>query len=209
VNWEQIRKHVGNRNRLEPPAVHLDAQGNDLPELEHDDWIVQTVTGDVLTLQNVHFHQVVQLAKDNIKEFGFDAVRSVSGTKHGFLILKVQVFTQGTKLWVRGTPRPGEPVARQRRIANQWTPWRQVVSSGFPPQVTQRATLQYKLWCDDPVIPLMIRFASTPDGGYQQEVSGPSGVVDQLILESETYYISLSHPKVRYEIAVTAFQIQR
>jgi len=210
MNWDQFKKNLGARYRFEPPAVRLDAVGNDLPAPDDDLWILQSVSDGVARLESTATPMIVELAKDNIKEFGSDAARSNrAGIKHGFLLLKVQVFIQGQSLSLRGAPAPGVPVPRLRSVAAQWTPWQRVTSQGFPPEVTSHATLQYRLRCDDPDVPLMIRFAATAEGGYQQELSGPSGVADQLIIESSTYYVSLSHPKVSFEIAVTGYHAPR
>lgn len=55
-------------------------------------------------------------------------------------------------------------------------------------------------------MPLLIRIASQQDGAVSQELSGPSGVVEQMITEKQTFYVSFSHPKVRYEIGVLGYR---
>ena len=209
MNWDQFKKSIGGRFQFEPPACRLDEQGNDLPEI-NDDWILLlTSPENVATLQNERTQHVAELGKDVIYDFRSNPSRSKGKIKYGFLVLKVQIFLQGSNLSLRPNSRPGEPANRERRIRPEWTPWMKILSNGMPPEVTKRAHIQFRLWCDDPAAPLMIRFAATAGGGYLQELSGPSGIANQLILESQTYYISVSHPKVQFETSVTGFAINR
>jgi hypothetical protein len=209
MNWDQFKKNIGTRYQFEPPACRLDEQGNELPEI-NDDWIFLSISpGNVSKFQNERTHHIAELGKDAIFDFRSNPARGKGGIRYGFLVLKMQVFLQGVNLTLRPNTRPGEPANRARRIRPAWTPWVKVASQGMPPETTQRARIQYRLWCDDPAIPLVIRIASTQEGGYSQELSGPSGVADQLILESQTYYVSVSHPQVRFETAVASFSMKR
>ena len=55
----------------------------------------------------------------------------------------------------------------------------------------------------------MIRIASEQKGTMVQELSGPSGVAEQRIIEPQTFYVSLSHPRIQYEIGVLGFTFNR
>lgn len=209
MNWDQFKKRVGCRYQFQPPACNLDEQGNDLPERD-DDWILQSVSpAGVATLQNVSSQHLAVFGKDHLYDFRSNPGRSTGELEYGFLVLKVQVFIQGSRVTLKPNSRPGEPVVRARRVQPIWTPWLRVVSQGMPPVLTAKAQIQFRLWSDDPAVPLMLRVASTPEGGYMQEVSGPSGVVEVLILEPQTYYFCVSHPNVRHEVSVTGFEMRR
>jgi hypothetical protein len=65
-----------------------------------------------------------------------------------------------------------------------------------------RVQLQVYLDCPDVTVPLMIRVGSTADGGYSNTISGPAGVVEQLIIEPQTYYISVSHPSISHRVEI-------
>ncbi len=77
------------------------------------------------------------------------------------------------------------------------------------PPMAGIAKIQYKLWSDDQSVPLMIRIASEQKGTMMQELSGPSGVAEQRITEPQTFYVSLSHPRIQYEIGVLGFTFNR
>jgi hypothetical protein len=77
------------------------------------------------------------------------------------------------------------------------------------PPMAGLARIQYKLWSNDHKVPLMIRIASEQDGTMVQELSGPSGVVEQRITEPQTFYVSLSHARIQYEIGVLGFTFKR
>ena len=62
---------------------------------------------------------------------------------------------------------------------------------------------------DSPRVPLIIRFAGTATGGYLSELSGPSGVLEILLVEPETYYVSVSHSTIRYEVEVLGWKDSR
>ncbi|MGA2223467.1 MAG: hypothetical protein ABSH41_03375 [Syntrophobacteraceae bacterium] len=86
--------------------------------------------------------------------------------------------------------------ARQRQEPI-WTPFIRVDASTSIPPNARSAKIQFKLWSDDNTIPLMIRIASDSDGKFMSEVTGPSGVVTQMIAETQAFYVSFSHPTVR------------
>jgi len=94
--------------------------------------------------------------------------------------------------------------ARQRQEP-AWTPFKRVEAFESISPLAQYAKIQFRLWSDDNTIPLMIRIASDPNGEIMNEVAGPSGVVEQPITEIQTFYISLSHPKIRYDVSVSSY----
>jgi hypothetical protein len=200
MNWAQFVKQIGARYRLEPPACRLDEHGAELPEIS-DDWVLTRITdASVAEFENVRTQHILKLAKDHIYDFRTDTTRPDDGMRYGFLVLKVQVFLQNAELTMRPNSRPGERVRDARPVAPDWTPYRKVVLKDIPTGIGIKSVkLQYKLFCDNPAVPLMIRFAATTAGGYAQELSGPSGVLDLLLVEPETYYVSVSHSKVQYQ----------
>ena len=95
--------------------------------------------------------------------------------------------------------------AARKRQEPAWTPFKRVEAFESISPLAQSAKIQFRLWSDDNTIPLMIRIASDPNGEIMNEVAGPSGVVEQPITEMQTFYISLSHPKIRYEVSVSSY----
>ena len=96
--------------------------------------------------------------------------------------------------------------AARRRQEPKWTPFVRVDATALIPPNASFARIQFKLWSDDNTVPLMIRVASEPDGKLMNEVAGPSGVVEQMITEKQAFYVSFSHPKIRYEVAVLGYK---
>lgn len=109
------------RVQLEPPACRLDEHGTELPEM-NDDWIIQSISTDAVSLQNVRTQHIAELGKDHIYDFRSNPSRSKSDIKHGFLVLKMQVFLQGNQLWLRANARPGERVTAHRIPLTQPNP---------------------------------------------------------------------------------------
>jgi hypothetical protein len=109
MNLEQLKKNVGFRMKLVPPAQHLDNLNDPKPVVD-EDWIVEAVTDEFISLKSVGLSHVALLGKDHVKNFATDPNRATDGLDHGFLILLVQVFINGTKLWTIPTPMPGMPV---------------------------------------------------------------------------------------------------
>ncbi len=211
MNWAQFKKNIGMRVQIEPIACRLNAQGHELPD-ENDDWIVERVSeADVVSLRNIRTDHVAQLGKDHIYDFRSNPARSAGGITYGFLVLKVQIFLQGAKLWLRPNGKPGERVSTpaMSRQRPTWTPFQRADASASMPPMAGIARIQYKLWSDDRNVPLMIRVASEQDGKMVQELSGPSGVAEQMITEPQTFYVSLSHPRIHYEIGVLGFTFKR
>lgn len=208
MNWERFRKNIGMRVQIEPPACRLDQNSHVLPD-RHDDWLIEEFPGnDVVALHNLATDHVVKLGKDHIYDFRSNPTRSENGISFGFLVLKVQVFLQGSEAWVRPNARPGDrvqPSAAQHHQV-QWTPYFHVDTSQFVPPTAARIRIQFRLWSDEAAIPLMIRVSSEPDGsGIIQELSGPSGVIDQMLV-SPNLYFSVSHPWVHYQLQAMGWE---
>ena len=100
--------------------------------------------------------------------------------------------------------------AARRRQEPKWTPFVQVKSNGFPalPE-PMTALLQFQLHSDDNTVPLIVRVAADKDGHYSNTVAGPAGVVEQLITEPQTYYVSVSHPSIKWSAHVLGWKDRR
>jgi hypothetical protein len=96
--------------------------------------------------------------------------------------------------------------AARKRQEPVWTPFKRVKAVAGISPLAEFAIIQFRLWSDDNTIPLMIRIASNQDGEIMNEVAGPSGVVKQVITENQTFYISLSHPKIEYKVSVLGYE---
>lgn len=96
--------------------------------------------------------------------------------------------------------------AAGKRQRPEWTPFVRVDATAMIPPNASFARIQFKLWSDDNTLPLMIRVASQQDGGMTSEVAGPSGVVEQMIVEPQAFYVSVSHPKIRYQVGVSGYR---
>ena len=122
MNWAQFQKNVGIRVQIEPMACRLNELGGELPE-ENEDWIVESISADgVVSLRNVTTDHVAVLGKDHIYDFRSNPGRSKDGVTHGFLVLKVQIFLQRARLWLRPNARPGERVSPHRTPQTQPEP---------------------------------------------------------------------------------------
>jgi hypothetical protein len=106
MKLDQLKKNVGWRMQIVPPACHLDDQGNPLPE-KNEDWQVEEVTNDLVRLSAQSGHQL-KLGKDHNYSFATNPQRT--SAKSGFLTLHVQVFVQGDRVFVKPNSRPGERV---------------------------------------------------------------------------------------------------
>ena len=131
MNWEQLKKSAGFRVQLEPVACRLDEFGRELPP-EDDDWIVQDVSSAGVRISNVRTDHVTMLGPDHIHHFTTNPDRSKGGLQYGFLVLHVQVFLSGNKLWVRPNSRPGEPVRPPVvQVTEKWVDLRYPNDSGL------------------------------------------------------------------------------
>lgn len=209
MNWKHFQKNVGMQVQIEPPAYRLDSNNHVLPE-RHDDWLIeQFPSSDVMVLRNLATDHVVELGKDHIYDFRTNPLRSKNGITYGFLVLKIQIFLQGSNLWLRPNGRPGErvPPSDLPHHKIQWTPYFRVDTSPFVPPTANSVSIQYRMWSEEDGVPLLIRIASRVNGdGLTQELSGPSGVIKQSFEDSHNLYFSLSHPKAHYEIGVLGWK---
>jgi hypothetical protein len=73
--------------------------------------------------------------------------------------------------------------AARTRQQPAWTAFKKVDARNLVPPNASHVRLQFKLWSADNTIPLMIRVASQADGTIVNEVAGPSGVVEQVMIE--------------------------
>jgi hypothetical protein len=73
----------------------LGADGRDLANVGSD-WVIRMFPRtDVVSIQHLETLHVAELGKDHIYDFRSNPMRSTDGARHGFLVLKVQVFVQG------------------------------------------------------------------------------------------------------------------
>jgi len=55
----------------------------------------------------------------------------------------------------------------------------------------------------------MVKVAADKDGHYSNTVAGPAGVIEQLIIEPQTYYVSVSHPSIKWSVHVLGWSDRR
>jgi len=96
--------------------------------------------------------------------------------------------------------------AARKRQEPVWTPFKKVEAVAGISPMARSAIIQFRLWSDDITIPLMIRTASNQEGKIMNEVAGPSGVIEQMLTEPCTFYVSLSHPTVKCKISISGYQ---
>jgi hypothetical protein len=107
MNLEQLKKKgPGCRVKLVPPACHLDAAGEPLL-VQDEDWAIMTVADDYVEI-TTDSGCFCRLGNDHIKNFATDPQRSGDGLNHGFLLLLVQIYVQGSDVKAIPTSRPGE-----------------------------------------------------------------------------------------------------
>ena len=109
MKHEGLRKNVGKRVQLDPPARRMSDSGADLGPM-NDDWLIEDVSDDGVSILNLRTRHQTTLGFDHIHHFTSDPTRaSGDGIEYGFLTLTIQVFIQGRRLWIRPNSRPGEP----------------------------------------------------------------------------------------------------
>src|SRR5260370_30329180 len=108
MKLDRLKKNVGWRMEILPPACHLDDQGNPLPE-KNEDWLVEEVTDDLVWLSEQSGYQL-KLGTDHVYSFATNPQRASAGGNFGFLSVHVQVFVQGGRVFVKPNARPGERV---------------------------------------------------------------------------------------------------
>lgn len=108
MNWDKLKQNVGWLFKLQPPAIHLDFRGHELPSRD-EEWILQAISpdGNALELRDLQINGLsVWIGKDIVHRFDSDRSR---GTRHGFLMLTQQMFIQADRISFR-PGRPGERV---------------------------------------------------------------------------------------------------
>ena len=128
MNWSRFKKNIGIQVQLEPISCCLDSTGHELLE-KNDNWIVENITNnEVIHLRNMRTNHIALLGKDHIYDFRTNPSMSDDHNTYGFLILKVQIFMQEDKLWLRPNWRPGERVTinSNRRMKPVWTKFMRV-----------------------------------------------------------------------------------
>lgn len=109
MNLNKLRNNIGWLFKLEPPEIHLDPQGRELPRRD-EEWLLQEISadGEVLTLRDGRILGLsTPVGADAVHHFDTDRSR---GDRHGFLMLKQQMFIQGDHITFRMCFRPGERV---------------------------------------------------------------------------------------------------
>ncbi|WP_240441332.1 toll/interleukin-1 receptor domain-containing protein [Ralstonia solanacearum] len=106
---------------------------------------------------------------------------------------------------VESTKQPAT-LANRPHDQMQWTVLAKVDASSGIPLNAGFASIQYRLWSDEPGVPLLLRLSSNAEGTLSQELSGPSGVAKLMISEPQTFYVSFSHPRVQSEISVIGYE---
>jgi hypothetical protein len=80
VNLVQLKKNVGWRVQLQPPAMHLDARGRELP-CRDEDWIIRTVTATEVRLDEAtELGLTTAFGADIVHRFDTNRSRSACNT---------------------------------------------------------------------------------------------------------------------------------
>jgi hypothetical protein len=109
MNLNKLRGNVGWLFKLQPPAIHLDPQGRELP-CRDEEWLLQEVSadGETLTLSDQRVAGLrTKIGADVVHHFDTDHSR---GAHHGLLMLKQQMCIQAGTISFRLCFRPGERV---------------------------------------------------------------------------------------------------
>jgi hypothetical protein len=108
MNLKQLKgMDSGFRFKLVPAAYHLDEAGEPLLS-EQQDWKIVTITDAYVELVS-DSGCFCRLGGDHIKSFASDPqTGSADGQNRGFLLLLVQIYTQGTDVRLVPIARPGE-----------------------------------------------------------------------------------------------------
>jgi hypothetical protein len=113
MNLELRKRNIGERVQLQPPAIHLDPAGRELP-CRDEDWILAGVTDAEIRLDEAQqMGRTTNIGKDNVHHYSSNHSRSTpGGLKYGHLLLTVQMYIpQGGKITYRPCSRPGERVS--------------------------------------------------------------------------------------------------
>ena len=109
MNLQKLKTNVGWLVQLEPVTCRLDENDREL-EAETHDWTITAVTEAIVEISNVRTGHIAQLGKDHIHNFTTIPGRASGGVEYGFLMLNVQIYVQGNRVWVRPNSRPGQRV---------------------------------------------------------------------------------------------------
>jgi hypothetical protein len=111
MNLELLKRNVGHRVQLGPPAIHLAILGRELPGY-NEDWIIESVSDTEIGLSDTQMGGLsTTLGKDYVHHWTSNPSRSVAGgLQYGFLTLTVQMFIQDDKISYMPCSRPGERV---------------------------------------------------------------------------------------------------
>jgi hypothetical protein len=134
MKLDRLKKNVGWRMEIVPPACHLDDQGNPFPE-KNEDWQVEEITDDLVRLSTQNGLQL-KLGTDHIYSFATNPQRAAENNT-GFLTLHVQVFVQGERVFVRPNSRPGERVAPNPAIVED-----KIVGFNYPTESGMQQCLE-------------------------------------------------------------------
>jgi hypothetical protein len=111
MNLGKIRGSLGWLFKLQPPAIHLDPRGYELP-CRDEDWQLWGVSADGETLTfgdpGTTHRLSTTIGADVVHHFDTDRSR---GERRGFLMLKQQMYIQAGSITFRLCFRPGERVA--------------------------------------------------------------------------------------------------
>jgi hypothetical protein len=108
MKLEHLKKDVGYRVKLVPPAYHLDAAGEPMP-FQDEDWIIMAVTNEYIEINTASGH-FYRLGKDHVRNFTTDPHRSTDGLNHAFLQLHVQLYIRSADVTAIPNHQPGAPV---------------------------------------------------------------------------------------------------
>ncbi|HEX7749377.1 MAG TPA: hypothetical protein VF445_11550 [Bordetella sp.] len=201
MKWNKFKNNVGSLVEIQPPACELDSYNRPIRDLDGD-WLIQSVDGDQVALRHAQTGHSVTLGKDHLYNYVTNPGKSTGTQQHGFLRLHVQLFVQGENVTVKPTVKPAErlPLSNQPHHQIQWTPYKRVPISEVVPPTARFIQIQYRLWSDAPAVPLQIRIASEKGAGVMVEHSGPAGVINLMLTNQSSIYVSLSHPLVCWEL---------
>jgi hypothetical protein len=109
VKRSKFKKNSGWRVQLVPPARFVDAASGASTPID-DDWIITDANEDTFKIQNTRSGHFCTLGTDHVHEFLSNPARDLGDVRHAFLKLKVQLFVRASEVYIKPTPRPGEPV---------------------------------------------------------------------------------------------------
>jgi hypothetical protein len=108
VNFDRIKKSVGTRLQLLPPAILLDDVGRNRGTYDNV-WILDAVEDNDVRISTSTGHFTL-LGKDHVHHYTSNPNESrQAGVEHGFFTLNVQIYIQGNKVKILPLARPGEP----------------------------------------------------------------------------------------------------